>query len=89
MNAGERLLALCGATGAAAALLQLLAPGSPNTGAALVTYSQRADITAAQHLLTDHVQNATGGGSWFSRPHPPDKKKRPDDEQALMLLGHL
>lgn len=54
MTAAERLVALAGSTGSAAALLAMIGSGG-TTGAALVNYSGLPTGTASDHLLTDSV----------------------------------
>ena len=58
MTAAERLVALAGTTGTAAALLLLIGSGS-TAGAALVNYSGVTSDTAAVHLMTDVASDAT------------------------------
>lgn len=56
-TAGERLAALAGVTGTAAALLLAIGSGA-TTGAALVDYSGLPSATAAEHLLASGAPQA-------------------------------
>lgn len=56
MTTGEKLIALAGATGSAAALLMMIGSGA-TTGAALDDYSVITTGTAMEHLMD------SGGGS--------------------------
>lgn len=72
MTAAERLLALAGATGTAAALLLAIGSGA-TAGAALVDYSGLPTGTAATHLLTDAEVATTspaGGSSTKAKRKP-------------------
>ena len=65
MTAGERLAALAGATGTAAALLLAIGTGA-TAGAALVDYSGLASATAAEHLLAGQaVVEPAAAASYF------------------------
>jgi hypothetical protein len=69
MTAAERLIALAGQTGTAAALLLLIGTGA-TAGDTLVDYSGLETGTAAQHLLADqadHQSNEVHGGGKKSR----------------------
>lgn len=61
MTAGERLVALAGHGGTAAALLLAIAQGA-TTGNALVNYSGLPTATASQHL---GVTKQISGGGWI------------------------
>ena len=63
MTAAERLVALAGSTGTAAALLLAIGAGA-TAAAALVNYSGLTSDTAAVHLMTDRAQ---GASSWITR----------------------
>lgn len=54
MTAGDRLVALAGASGTAGTLLLLIGSGA-TAGAALVNYSGLPTATAAVHLMTDRA----------------------------------
>lgn len=88
MTAAERLLALAGTTGTAAALLLVIGAGA-TTGAALVDYSGLATGTAAEHLLTDvaaaPLSVSSGGGTFI-----PQRHLRPvpvEETEALIITG--
>lgn len=60
-TAAERLVALAGRGGAAAALLLTIGSGA-TAGEALVNYSGLPSATAAQHLLADRDRRVAGRG---------------------------
>ena len=94
MTAAERLLALAGTTGTAAALLLAIGTGA-TAGAALVDYSGLASATAAEHLLVDAAptQPITGGKPrrrpTINKPidFQPEIDRRRREEEALLLTG--
>lgn len=84
MTAADRLIALAGTTGTAAALLLAIGTGA-TAGAALVDYSGLPSATAAVHLLHDLAPPTFGGGSW---PRPWPKPAPPiEDDEALYMTG--
>lgn len=91
MTAGERLRALAGAGGSAAALLLLIGAGA-TAGEALRDYSGLASATAAGHLLAEVVpaQAPTSeGGNPLPRRHGVFRSLRgndTDDDVLLLLL---
>ena len=99
MTAAERLVALAGSTGTAAALLLLLASGA-TAGEALTAYSGLDGETAAVHLMTDVMvpEEEIPTQPPFSLSHPPvgrdyvlrrRRRKRRQEEEALHLLRFL
>lgn len=83
-TAAERLVALAGTTGTAAALLLLIGTG-PTAGDALVDYSGLSSGTAAEHILEEvqSTSDVSGGaghpGSAYVLPTGKRIKKRIDD----------
>lgn len=90
MTAAERLVALAGHGGTAAALLLSIGTGA-TAGAALVDYSQQAGITAAAHLLAQAAAPATwsprhSGGWGAPGVLAPIHQRHDTEDDALMLL---
>lgn len=91
MTAAERLLALAGTTGTAAALLLAIGTGA-TAGAALVDYSGLASATAAEHLLEDVISSSPpfigrGGGGYLVELDAKPKRETITlyDEEAEIL----
>jgi hypothetical protein len=93
MTAAERLVALAGSTGTAAALLLLLASGA-TAGEALTAYSGLDGETAAVHLMTDVAapeEEEEPARYWGPpvKPYIDQRPRRRREEVAGMLCGIL
>ncbi len=92
MTAAERLVALAGSTGTAAALLLMLASGA-TAGEALTAYSGLDGETAAVHLMTDVVapeEDDQEPARYWGPPMPTyidPRPRRRREEEALVLCG--
>lgn len=85
MTTGERLRALAGQDGAAAALLASIGAGA-TTGAALVNYSGLLTGSAAEHLLAERAAPWPGGtfGVGYDTARR-RRTRRKRDEELLWL----
>jgi hypothetical protein len=93
MTAAERLIALAGQTGTAAALLLLIGTGA-TAGEALVDYSELATGTAEQHLLVDKsiITPPTvfaGGMAPATVQRDPFQHIRQDDNEVVLIIAAM
>lgn len=84
MTAGERLRALAGQDGTAAALLARIGAGA-TTGAALVNYSGLLTGSAAEHLLAERAAQWPGGTFGVGYDTARRRTRRKRDEELLWL----
>ncbi len=87
MTAADRLRALAGQTGTAAALLLLIGAGS-TAGDALVNYSGLATGAAEQHLLADRASQQAGGG-WSAQQDQLEHILQDDNEVMMIVIAML